>query len=212
MKSIPSLCVALTGGIASGKSVVANEFARLGAPVIDTDILAREVVEPGQPALAQLVAHFGPDILDGSQRLDRTRMRERVFQDAEARRYLESVLHPAIRARQEQLALQRADAPYQIHVVPLLVETGTAHRFDRVLVVDCPREIQRERLIRRDGSTAELAERILDAQTDRAQRLAIADDVIDNQQDLNMLMTQVQTLHERYLQLSQTKRSTQHRT
>lgn len=212
MKSIPSLCVALTGGIASGKSVVANEFARLGAPVIDTDILAREVVEPGQPALAQLVAHFGPDILDGSQRLDRTRMRERVFQDAEARRYLESVLHPAIRARQEQLALQRADAPYQIHVVPLLVETGTAHRFDRVLVVDCPREIQRERLIRRDGSTAELAERILDAQTDRAQRLAIADDVIDNQQDLNMLMIQVQTLHERYLQLSQTKRSTQHRT
>ena len=143
----------LTGGIASGKSAVAELFAKLGVPVLDTDQIARDVVEPGMPALAQLVAEFGPEILDAQGRLDRARMRERVFSDPAQRKQLEAITHPAIR---EELARRSAAAggDYQIHVIPLLVESGRADAYDRVLVVDCPEEAQIERLMARDGPSA----------------------------------------------------------
>ena len=130
-----SLRIALTGGIASGKTAVADLFAQLGIPVIDTDQIARDVVEPGQPALAQIAQSFGAEVLDASGRLDRARMRERVFSDPAQRKLLESILHPAIR---EELARrsQAARGPYQIHVIPLLVESGQRGNYDRVLVVD----------------------------------------------------------------------------
>ncbi|MBC7984102.1 MAG: dephospho-CoA kinase [Candidatus Obscuribacterales bacterium] len=199
-RSIP-LRIALTGGIASGKSAVAGEFAALGVPIFDTDQIARDVVEPGTPALAQLVATFGAEILDASGRMDRRRMRERVFADASQRQQLEAITHPAIR---EELA-RRASAshyPYQIHAIPLLVEGGRSDTFDRVLVVDCPEEAQLARVMQRDEIDAEQARRILAAQANRSQRLAVADDVIVNTGALADLRNKVRALHAQYLALA----------
>jgi len=198
----PALLIALTGGIASGKSAVAEEFAKLGVPVLDTDQIARDVVAPGTPALGQLVAEFGPEILDGNGRLDRAHMRERVFADPEQRRKLEAITHPAIRA---ELARRSAEAggDYQIHVIPLLVETGRADAYDRVLVVDCPEEAQLQRLQARDGSSREQAEEILAAQVSREERLDAAHDVIENTGTLADLQRFVQTLHRNYELLAQ---------
>lgn len=192
--------VALTGGIASGKTAVANEFAALGVPVIDTDQLARDVVEPGTPALAAITAAFGEDVLDEHGRLDRRRMRDRVFADPNERRKLEAITHPAIR---QELARRSAAAlgPYQIHVIPLLVEGGRARTHSRVLVVDCPEEIQLQRLMQRDDSTLVQAQQILAAQARRSERLAIADDVIENTGSLADLRAHVAALHARYLEL-----------
>jgi dephospho-CoA kinase len=197
----PALLIALTGGIASGKSAVADEFAKLGVPVLDTDQIARDIVSPGMPALGQLVAAFGPEILDGG-RLDRAKMRERVFSDPEQRRKLEAITHPAIRA---ELARRSAEAggSYQVHVIPLLVETGRADAYDRVLVVDCPEEAQMERLQARDGSSREQAEEILAAQVSREERLNVAHDVIENTGTLADLQRFVQTLHRNYELLAQ---------
>src|SRR5688572_20013711 len=171
------LLIGLTGGIASGKSAVAELFAQLGAPVLDTDQIARDVVEPGKPTLAKLVAEFGSDILDSAGRLDRARMRTRVFADPEQRKRLEAITHPAIR---EELAAraQRAQGPYQVHVIPLLVESGRAELYDRVLVVDTSEQAQLQRLLARDGSNDEQARQILAAQASREDRLDAADDVI----------------------------------
>lgn len=193
----PPLLIALTGGIASGKSAVAAIFASLGVAVLDTDEIARAVVEPGSPALAKLVAEFGGKILDTAGRLDRARMRERVFNDPEQRKRLEAITHPAIR---EELARrsQEADGAYQIHVIPLLTETGRADAYDRVLVVDCPEDEQLNRLMARDGSNLEQARRILAAQVSREQRLSIADDVIVNTGTLDDLRGFVATLHQDY--------------
>jgi dephospho-CoA kinase len=198
----PALLIALTGGIASGKSAVAEEFAKLGVPVLDTDQIARDVVAPGSPTLGQLVAEFGPEILDGNSRLDRAHMRERVFADPEQRRKLEAITHPAIRA---ELARRSAEAggDYQIHVIPLLVETGRADAYDRVLVVDCPEEAQLQRLQARDGSSREQAEEILAAQVSREERLEVAHDVIENTGTLEDLQRFVQTLHRNYELLAQ---------
>ena len=173
------LLIALTGGIASGKTAVAELFAKLGVPVLDTDQIARDVVAPGTPALGQLVAEFGPEILDAHGRLDRARMRERVFGDPAQRRKLEAITHPAIR---EELARRSAAAggDYQIHVIPLLVESGRAEAYDRVLVVDCPEEAQIARLMARDGTSRAQAEEILAAQASREERLNAAHDVIEN--------------------------------
>ena len=195
------LLIALTGGIASGKSAVADLFAKRGVPVLDTDRIARDVVEPGAPALAELVAQFGADILDASGRLDRARMRERVFQSPEQRKRLEAITHPAIRA---ELARRSAEAggAYQIHVIPLLVEGGRADAYDRVLVVNVPEAQQLQRLMARDGASVEQARRILDAQATREQRLALADDVIVNTGALADLDGFVETLHRNYLLLS----------
>jgi dephospho-CoA kinase len=201
-KNFRPLLVALTGGIASGKSAVAEIFAQLGAPVLDTDQIARDVVEPGTPTLAKLVAEFGSDILDASGRLDRARMRTRVFADPEQRRRLEAITHPAIR---EELAAraQRAEGPYQIHVIPLLIESGRADLYDRVLLVDTSEEAQLKRLLARDGSTQEQAEQILAAQASREDRLDAADDVIVNTGTLQDLHQFVQTLHRNYTVLSE---------
>jgi dephospho-CoA kinase len=195
------LLIALTGGIASGKSAVADEFAKLGVPVLDTDQIARDVVAPGMPALGRLVAEFGPEILDTDGRLNRAHMRERVFSDPGQRRKLEAITHPAIR---EELARRSAAAggDYQVHVIPLLVETGRAEAYDRVLVVDCPEEAQIERLRARDNTSRERAEEILAAQASREERLNAAHDVIENTGTLADLQRFVHTLHRNYALLA----------
>ncbi len=199
-----SYIVGLTGGIASGKTTVANLFEVLGVTLIDTDQLARDVVEPGTPALQQIVAAFGPGILDPDGRMNRRRMRDRVFANPVERRTLESITHPAIRA--ELLRRSRAaTGPYQMHVIPLLTEGGNRSAFDRVLVVDCPTEVQLRRLMQRDGSSLAQAQQILAAQATREQRLSVANDVIRNEGNLESLRPQVQALHERYLALAAAK-------
>ena len=189
--------IALTGGIASGKSTVADLFEQQGVPVLDTDQIARDVVEPGTPAFARILETFGREILDASGRLDRRRLRERVFADGAQRQILESITHPAIR---EELARRSAIAggAYQIHVIPLLVEAGRTDAYDRVLVVDCPEKDQIRRLMARDGSSSEQAERILAAQASREDRLSAADDVIVNTGTLEDLEQFVLTLHRNY--------------
>ena len=173
------LRIGLTGGIASGKSTVARLFAARGATVLDTDVIAREVVVPGSHALAALVAAQGAGILDGEGRLDRAELRRRIFADESTRRQVESILHPEIVNELERQA-SRAPGPYQVLVIPLLVEAGLERLVDRILVVDCPEEEQVRRLVARDGATREDALRMLETQATRERRLAAADDVIDN--------------------------------
>lgn len=193
--------IALTGGIASGKSAVAALFEARGVPVVDSDAIAREIVQPGTAPLAAIRARFGDSVLlpDGS--LDRRALREQVFADAVARRDLETITHPAIRERMQAWS-RTASGPYQIHMIPLLVEGGGRRDFDRVLVVDCPEALQIQRVMQRDGVDASSAQKILAAQASRAERLAIADDVIVNDGDRDRLNHDVDALHERYLQLS----------
>ncbi|SFN17522.1 dephospho-CoA kinase [Dokdonella immobilis] len=193
--------VALTGGIASGKSTVERRFALRGVGIIDADVIAHEVVAPGTPGLAEIVEAFGEGVLAADGSLDRKAMRKRVFADAEARRRLERIVHPRVRhAMQEALSNMRGT--YCLVVVPLFVETGEYGWVDRVLVVDVDRSTQIARLLKRDGITPELAEAMLDAQATREQRLAVADDVIDNTSDLEALDAAVDALHERYLVLA----------
>lgn len=176
------LRIGLTGGIASGKSTVAELFARRGVPVLDTDLLAREVVRPGSEGLRRVVAEFGRDVLESDGSLDRRRMRERVFADDAARVRLEAILHPLILAALAE-ASAAAGGPYQIHVIPLLVETGRRLEVDRVLVVDCDEEVQLARLLARDAEDETSARRIIAAQARREQRLDMADDVVVNEED-----------------------------
>jgi len=192
--------IGLTGGIASGKSTVASLFAARGATVIDTDQIAREVVEPGRPALASLVGALGREILGADGRIDRQRLRQRIFEDSATRRVIEEILHPAILAELARLA-GTLPGPYQLLVIPLLVETGRSRLVDRVLVVDCPEEQQVERLMRRDGETRESAARALAAQATRATRLAAADDVIVNDRGPEELAARVAELDNCYRQL-----------
>jgi dephospho-CoA kinase len=195
------LRVGLTGGIASGKSTVASLFAERGATVLDTDQIAREVVEPGRPTLGALVNALGGGILDADGRLDRTLLRRRLFADAQDRREIEAILHPAILAELERQA-RAAPGPYQVFVIPLLVENRLESLVDRVLVVDCPEEHQVRRLMARDGETREDALRILDTQVSREQRLAAADDVIDNGGATADLPAQVALLDAKYRDLA----------
>jgi dephospho-CoA kinase len=198
--------VALTGGIASGKTTVASLFAARGVPLIDTDVIAREVVEPGQPALDAVVAAFGPEVLGPDGRLDRRRLRDIVFADAAARGRLESILHPAIRAEMERQSRAAAVVgPYQLLVIPLLAEGGRRDHVDRVLVVDVPEIVQVERLTARDAVTREQAVAALQAQASRAARLAIADDVITNTGGVEELERQVAELHALYQRLALAK-------
>ena len=193
--------VGLTGGIASGKSTVAKFFGALGVPIIDTDQVAREVVEPGQPPLEQLVERFGREILTPDGHLDRPKLREIVFSDPRARTDLEALTHPAIGSAVEAWS-GAAGGPYQILIVPLLVEKNLASQVDRVLLVDCNEDLQIHRLQARDGSTVEQARAILAAQTSRAARLKVAHDVIQNEGDLSAVRDQVSQLHARYLELA----------
>ena len=197
----PPFRVALTGGIASGKTTIANLFAELGVPLIDTDVIARQVVEPGQPALAEVAKAFGPDVLDADGRLDRRRLRERIFADPTARQRLEAILHPAIRAEMERQS-READGPYQMLVIPLLTEGKRRDHVDRVLLVDVPEELQVQRLMMRDGVTHEQARASLNAQATRAERLAMADDVIRNTGRVDDLREEVAKMHGKYLALA----------
>ena len=195
------LRIGLTGGIASGKSTVARLFSERGVPVIDLDQVAREVVEPGEPGLAAIVGEFGEAVLGADGRLDRAALRAHVFRDPAARRRLEALLHPRILEATIRHA-RLAGGPYQVIVAPLLVEFGLTGWADRVLVVDCPREVQLERLLARDGGDETLARAILDAQTSREQRLAAADDVIANDGPAEELPRAVATLDEAYREMA----------
>jgi dephospho-CoA kinase len=195
------LRVGLTGGIASGKSQVAEMFVALGAPIVDTDLLAREVAAPGTPGLAAVRAAFGATILAADGSLDRAKLRDLVFEDSAARGRLEGLLHPLIRAA-TLARLAVIEAPYAIVVVPLLLETDFVALVDRVLVVDCPREMQLERLMRRDSVSRRRAESVVATQLDRAARLDAADDVIDNSGTLEQTRKQVAALHDRYVELA----------
>ncbi|HEY6452638.1 MAG TPA: dephospho-CoA kinase [Steroidobacteraceae bacterium] len=193
--------IALTGGVASGKTTVSDLFAARGIPVLDADIISREVVAPGTPLREQLFECFGPAIRREDGDLDRSALRRLVFEDAHARRELEALLHPAIAERMQELAAI-SDGPYQIHVVPLLVETRTAGDYDRVLVVDCPERLQLARLRARSGLSEPAARSMLDAQAGRAARLAAADDLIVNDGDVALLEPRVAALHARYLEFA----------
>ena len=194
------LLIGLTGGVASGKSTVADLFAELGAGIVDTDSVARDVVAPGESGLAAVTAAFGPQILLSNGELDRRALRGIVFSDPERRKLLESILHPLIRARTLQL-IDTLETPYVIVVVPLLLETGFAELVERILVVDCAEAQQLERLRRRDDVSEDEAQAMIAAQAARQDRLARADDVIDNRGSLEATQAQVQALHERYIQM-----------
>ena len=200
------LRVGLTGGIASGKSTVADLFARLGVPVIDLDLIARQVVEPGSSGLQAVVAAFGDDLLGPEGGLDRGKLRGRVFDDPTARKRLESILHPRILAETVRQC-ESAGGPYQVVVVPLLVESGLTGWVDRILVVDCPTETQVTRLAARDDATPKQAQAILAAQASREARLAVADDVIDNTGTPDALSEAVRRLDAAYRDMASGGRS-----
>jgi dephospho-CoA kinase len=194
--------VGLTGGIGSGKSAAAEEFARLGATVVDTDAIAHELTGPGGAAIQGIRLLFGDAFIDPSGAMDRRRVRELVFGDPAARKRLEGLLHPLIRDESKR-RIAAATGPYVVHVVPLLIESSDYQgRVDRVLVVDCPEQAQFSRVSARSGLSEEEVRRIIAAQIPRAQRLAAADDVIDNSGSPEDLCRQVQELHRRYLAMS----------
>ena len=194
--------VGLTGGIGSGKSAAAEEFARLGAAVIDTDAIAHELTRAGGAAVADVRRLLGDGYVDAAGAMDRAKVRALVFADAAAKARLEALLHPMIRAESER-RIAAASAPYVVHVVPLLVESPDYRkRVQRVLVVDCPPQVQKERVRRRSALTEDEIERIIGAQISRDARLAAADDVIDNSGTLDALHKQVRSLHRRYLEVA----------
>ncbi|MBN8922606.1 MAG: dephospho-CoA kinase [Rhodanobacter sp. 68-29] len=200
-----SYVVALTGGIAAGKSAVTRRFAALGVPVHDADVAAREVIAPGSEGLAAVVAAFGDEVLDAEGGLDRPAMRRRVFADPAARHRLEAIIHPRVRHWLHERAL--ADTtPYCLLAIPLLVENIAHYRWvDRILLVDAPVEQQLARLIARDAIDEALARRMLAQQARREERLAPAHDVIDNSGDEDALDAAVLALHQRYLALAATR-------
>ena len=196
--------IGLTGGIASGKSALEKAFAAHGIVVADADVLAREVVAPGEPALAAVVERFGRDVLQADGQLDRAALRVRVFGDPDQRRTLEAILHPAIRARLEAIC-RAAPGPYAIAMVPLLTEGGGRAAYPwlhRILVVDTPAAVQKARLMQRDGIDATLADQMMAAQASRAERLALADDIVVNDGDLAHLQRAADQLHARYVALA----------
>ncbi len=193
----PKLVVGLTGGIASGKTSVSRCFERLGVPVIDADVVARDVVARGEPGLNAVVKEFGRDVLDEQGRLDRRRLRELVFKDPDRRRNLESILHPEIRSCMLE-RLRGLNHDYAVLAIPLLLETGQADLVDRVLVVDAPEAVQIERTHRRDGVSEADVRDIMAAQATRTDRLARADDVIENNGTLGELFNRVSQLDEFY--------------
>ena len=198
------LRIGLTGGIACGKSTVADLFAALGVPIVDTDLLSREVVEPGSPLLRRITEHFGLQVQANDGSLNRQELRKRIFADPEQRKWLEALLHPAIRDLTDARC-QAATGPYVMVAIPLLVETGGKSRFDRVLVVDCDPELQVARLIARDGTSRDEALRMIAAQATREARLAVADDVIHNDGDIASLRSQVEQLHRQYVAAANSK-------
>lgn len=205
MPSQRSLSVALTGGIASGKSAVSQYFERLGAPIFDADIAARELVAPDKPALKEIVATFGNAVLTPSGTLDRQSMRERIFSDPAARRRLEEILHPRIREELRTKAME-CSSPYCVLAIPLLAEHREHYEWvDRVVVVDVARQTQLTRLMQRDEMTMQSARLALDAQATRSQRLALATDVIDNDGDLSSTAAAVARLDQYFRRIAAKK-------
>jgi dephospho-CoA kinase len=198
----PRFVVGLTGGIGSGKSAAADEFARLGATVVDTDAIAHQLTRKGGAAVAAVGKLFGKAFLAPDGSMDRKKMREHVFADPKAKRALEGLLHPMIREESAR-RIAAASTPYVVHVVPLLIESpGYRKRVDRVLVVDAPERTRLERVRARSGLADKEVRRIMRAQVSRAERLAAADDVIDNRGSRDALRKQVAALHQKYLQFA----------
>lgn len=197
------LVVGLTGGIGSGKTAVSDQFAALGVPIIDTDQLSRELVRPGQPALADIAQQLGAHYINADGELDRRRLREWIFAHPEARKTLENILHPRIRAAVAERLAALQNHAYCLVVIPLLSEARWQNLIQRVLVVDVPETLQLERVIQRDQVSREHAQAILATQVSRATRLALADDVLDNSGARAQLPEHVQLLDARYRQLAQ---------
>ncbi|KEF31621.1 Dephospho-CoA kinase [Marinobacter nitratireducens] len=194
------ITVGLTGGIGSGKSTVVRQFGALGIHWVDADDVAREVVEPGTPALREIEEHFGGQILQPDGTLDRAQLRQIVFKAPDERKWLESLLHPIIREELiRQLKPENYQLPYALLVSPLLLETDQHQLVDRILVVDVPTEVQLERTMARDNNSRDQVERIIAAQIPREQRCAKADFVIDNNQPLDVVERQVRELHDRLM-------------
>jgi dephospho-CoA kinase len=193
-----TLVVGLTGGIGSGKTTVANGFHALGIPVIDADKLARELVEPGQPALDEIISTFGTEATTTDGRLDRNYMRQRIFANPGQKSQLEAILHPKIRQRIRAL-LANIKTPYCIVVIPLLLETGQTDLVDRILVVDSPEKEQLTRVAARDSLSDNAIMAIINSQTDRNTRLAAADDIIVNDRGMSELTGHIQKLHRHYM-------------
>lgn len=191
----------LTGGIGSGKTVASDYFSQLGIEVVDTDVVARQVVEPGTPALEEIKAHFGTDVIQSDGTLDRKALRARVFADEKERIWLESLLHPLIRKATLQ-QLESAHSAYVILVSPLLIESGRHRLADRVLVIDSPERLQLSRAQHRDDSDASQIKAIMQTQFSREQRLAQADDVVINDADIASLQRQLDVLHAKYLAIA----------
>lgn len=190
--------VGLTGGIGSGKSTVSDLFIKLGICVVDADIAARVVVEPGKPALDEIGSHFGMEVIQPDGQLDRQKLRAKVFDDEAERKWLEALLHPLIRD-QIEAKLASAESHYAILASPLLLETNQHTLVDRILVVDLPEELQLKRALVRDASNEQQIKSIMAAQIDRQSRVARADDLISNEGDLKSLEPKVLSLHQQYL-------------
>ena len=194
--------VGLTGGIASGKTTISDLFCQRGVPIIDTDVISKELLEPNGEAFAQTVSHFGNDIVTETGVIDRVKLRQLVLSSPDEKKWLETMLHPLIYDRSDEAILQNSMADYVLVVVPLLFETNFQSLVDRFLVVNCPAEVQIERLLRRDNIDLELAHKMLAQQLTNQERQAMAHDIIDNQQDKQALQSRVDHLHQDYLALS----------
>ncbi len=194
--------VGLTGGIAGGKTTVSNLFSALGVPVVDTDIISRKLLEPGEVAYDQVCAHFAGSIAGPDGEIDRAKLRQVVFSNLDDKAWLECLLHPLIYRRSHEAILEHAKASYVLVVVPLLFETDFQALVERILVIDCPAEVQVERLLKRDHIDEPLARKMLAQQLSNSARLARAHDIIDNRENATDLSSQVEALHQLYLQLS----------
>ena len=192
------MIIGLTGGIGSGKSAAANFFQNEGISVIDTDQLARKVIDKDTPGYSKVVDSFGANILDNNDSIDRAKLREAVFHDSEKRKILESITHPLVRELMVQ-KISSSTSPYSIIMVPLIFETNSAKNYDRVLVIDCDVEIQLERAMARDENSADLIQKIIDSQCSRSERLSIANDVIPNNHSIEDLQKRSLAMHNFYL-------------
>ena len=195
------ISVALTGGIGCGKTLVSDYFFKLGVPIIDTDIISRQLVAPGSQPLSQIISEFGDVFLEENGQLNRKKLQQHIFHKPEAKKFLENLLHPLILEevyRQQQLL----NAAYCIVVIPLLVESQLNFALDRILLVDCAPENQKQRVLERDGMTESTIEKIIEQQASREQRLAIADDIIVNDADIDHIYRQIDLLHQKYLSLA----------
>lgn len=199
------ISVGLTGGIGSGKTAAANRFMQLGIPVIDSDIITRELVVPGSLTLKRIIKRFGKDFIDSNGSLDRRKLRQTIFADQSARRDLEGILHPMVR---QEIAKQLStlSSPYALVVVPLMLESDMVTMFDRVIVVDCEEAEQIKRVIKRDNCSKDEVDAIIQAQASRNMRLAIATDIINNTDDIRSLDGQVERMHHSFLNLAERKR------